>query len=90
MLLEVTRRFSGGVHVAHAEPDATLPIDLKHFDANDIALGKLVADFFYSLFGDLRNMYQPVLARKDGHERAEVHQPNNLAEGVGSRKLDAG
>ena len=39
-----------GVHLTHAESNATLSIDLENLHANHIPFGEFVADLLHSLF----------------------------------------
>src|ERR1700722_14748335 len=84
-----------GVDVSHRQAHASLAIDFEHLHAHHVAFLELVADALDALLGDLRDMHQTVAARQDGHERAEVHQPRDLAFiypahfDVGGDQLDA-
>ena len=70
---------SGGVilEASHAQAHPALAIDLEDLDPNNIPFRKFVADSLDPFFGDLGNMYEPVLARKDRHKRSEIHQSCN-------------
>jgi len=43
-------------HRLHAQAHPALAVDFQHFDANNITLGQLVADFFDMFVGYLRNV----------------------------------
>src|SRR5215472_10391677 len=83
------------VDIAHRQPDAPLAVDLEHLDADDVAFAQLVADALDPLVRDLRDVHQAVAPRKDGDERAEVHEARHLALvdppdlDVGGDELDA-
>src|SRR5690606_11483275 len=76
---------SGGVaalafgHGLHGQADAALLVHFQHLDLDHVAFLEHVADALHALVRDLRDVHQAVLARGDGHERAEVHQLGDLA-----------
>src|SRR5690606_41086523 len=76
---------SGGVaalalgHGLHGQADTALLVHFQHLDLDHVAFLEHVADALNALVRDLRDVHQAVLARGDGHERAEVHQLGDLA-----------
>src|SRR4029079_6566239 len=69
----------GFAHVAHAEPHAALAVDLEHLHAHEIALLELVAHALDAIVRYLRDVHETVATRPDRDERAEVHEPRDLA-----------
>src|SRR5690606_8705514 len=61
------------------QADAALLVDFQHLDLDHVAFLELVGDLLHALAGDLRDVHQSVLARQDGHERAEFHGLGDLA-----------
>src|SRR5215813_13783468 len=51
--------------VAHAQTNATLPVDLEHFHLDDVAFLELVAHALDTFVRDLRDVYESVPARQD-------------------------
>ena len=63
----------------HTQANAPLLVDFEHFHSHTVAFFELVTDILDPLLRDLRDMYQPVLARQNRDKGAEVHQLRNLA-----------
>src|SRR5690606_22367120 len=69
------RRHIGGCHVFHffhRQLDAATLIDVKYLDLDLLTFLQVVGHTLHALVGDLRNVYQTILARQYRHEGAEV------------------
>jgi hypothetical protein len=57
-----------------------VPFERQDFDQDLVAFLQLVANLFDARFGDLADVQQAVRTGEDLDERAEIDQPNHLAQ----------
>ena len=64
---------------AHRQADLAAAVDLEQLDLDLLALAQHVADVLDPLILDFRDVDEAVLARHEGHERAEIDDVGDLA-----------